>query len=426
MCIFLCVTVFFAQAQDSDSATIKKNLNKAKEEMELMFHGETPDYIKAGKLLEPIVAQDPGNAEAWYFFGYAIDQYNMSAGANMLNASLPLAIRASEAFQNCIELSDGKYKGEKLLFDPYTKILTIWGTQALKYLQKDKKDSAIWCLNQAAIRGGINQTTLGYFRQVLQECSQNSYLFTYGDMYLYYIVYLQLVEKFRPDINYIDLNLLNADWSFPLLVKSKIIPDSIATKINYPDNVKKWEDQNVTVPNYNQDAIGGDSSVSWIVNPNTKGGLTRSSVILLNLLKENAFRQDVFFVTDVPSKASLNLTINNYLQLRGLTFKMVADTAKSNLNFLESRLKRLNTIPVEDTTFKNNQDNIQVLNNYRFAYTAAAVMASNQGDSTLALELLDLCIRKYPERTLPFFANQTREWFYQLVDRAEKKQPLKW
>ncbi|MFT4202385.1 MAG: hypothetical protein QM610_00590 [Chitinophagaceae bacterium] len=405
-----------------DSVSYSAQLHKAKDEMNLILQGERPDYIKAGKILEPLVSVNPGNAEAWYYFGYAIDEYNMGNSEEMLKASLPLAMRASDAFQNCIELSDGKYKGSQLLFDPHTKILTIWGNQAFRYFNQGDMDSAYWCLNQAAIRGGINQSVLGYFRQVMQECGQNAYLFTNGDMYAYYLAYLQTIQHFRTDINCIDLNFLQTGWAVPLYKKMNVLSDSMALVLQ--KGGRKLVNDSVVVRNDNQDAIGGDGVIRWKVRKTTSW--TKGDIAFLNLLQTNRFRNDVFIVADVPSQMRLGLNVDNYLQLRGLTFKMVADTSTSNLNFLESRLSRLNPIPIDDSSFRNNPDNIQVLNNYRFAYTAAAVMSSAKGDLKLALDLIDLSLRKYPEQTLPFYAAQTKDWFYSLRSQAERGEPLKW
>jgi len=405
-----------------DSAAYANELRKAKDEMGLMLKGDRPDYIRAGKILEPLVSVNPGDAEAWYYFGYAIDEYNMNNSDEMLHASLPLAMRASDAFQNCIELSGGAYKGDRLLFDPHTKILTIWGTQALRYFDQGDKDSAYWCLNQAAIRGGINQSVLGYFKQVMQECGQNAYLFTNGDMYVYYLAYLQTVEKFRPDIKCVDLNFLQTNWAIPLYKKMSTLSDSAALALQ--NGGRNLVNDSAVVWNDNLDAIGGDAVIRWKVNK--PGSLQKGNIAFLNLLQQNKFRQDVFIAADVPSNMRLGLNVDNYLQLRGLTFKMVTDTSTSNLNFLESRLSRLNPIPIDDSSFVDNPDNIQVLNNYRFAYTAAAVMSSAKGDLKLALDLIDLSLRKYPENTLPFYAIQTKDWFYSLRSQAEKGEPLKW
>ena len=409
-------------AQAQDYANCAHELRKAKDEMAQMLTGGRPDYIKAGKILEPLVSVDPGNAEAWYYFGYAIDEYNMGSSEEMLNASLPLAMRASDAFQNCIELSGGIYRGERLLFDPHTKILTIWGNQALRYFNKGDKDSAYWCLNQAAIRGGINQSVLGYFKQVMQECGQNAYLFTNGDMYVYYLTYLQTVQKFRPDINCVDLNFLQTSWAIPLYRKMNVFSDSMALVLQ-KDGCNLVNDSAVVL-NDNLDAIGGDPVIRWKVS--SPASMSKGDRAFLNLLQKNQFRKDVFLAADVPSDMRLGLNVDNYLQLRGLTFKMVSDTSSSNLNFLESRLSRLNPIPMDDSSFRDNPDNIQVLNNYRFAYTAAAVMSSAKGDLKLALDLIDLSLRKYPENTLPFYAAQTKDWFYSLKSQAEKGEPLKW
>lgn len=208
ICCFIVLSVcVFAQTPES-----KRLLERAKTEMKKLNTGEEPDYTSAGKWLEEVVKADQNNPEAWYYYGCAIDRYNHKDGESITASNEALTENASLAFENCLHISNDKYTGDILLLDPHTKILAAWGAQALYYIYHNDRDSAIYCLQQASQRGGINKTVAGYFKQVLDECVTGAYLFTTGDMYTYYLLYLQLNEHYRLDINCIDLNLLNTRW----------------------------------------------------------------------------------------------------------------------------------------------------------------------------------------------------------------------
>ena len=411
VCFIFCLLGFALHAQETD---VQKDFEKAKAEMKLNSSDESPDYIKAGSLLEGVVEKDPENAEAWYFYAYAIDRYNSSEGETMVDVQLPLTIKASEAFERCLQLSKDNYTGELLLLDPHTKILTVWGTQAWYYIYHNKKDSAVWCMLQADQRGGINHVTLNYFRQLMNECSKGAYLFTSGDMYFFYTLFLQLTERFRTDLNCVDLNLLNVTWYPEWLQQKDIMSFSWTLEKLKNIDLLKWEQQPVTI--YNENKLYPDSGITWDLKPTLDNAfLHRSSRLLLDFLKLNAFENPVFFAGDVPQ--SMNLYLDAFLQSKGLTYKLSTNKESNNLNQLVERLKKLSAISTDNKAYLNNPDNIQVLNNYRFAYTTAAIIAANNNNKDIAISLLETAERKYPEQVLPFFASATKQWFVQLKQK---------
>ncbi|HEY0298379.1 MAG TPA: hypothetical protein VGB84_04090, partial [Arachidicoccus sp.] len=325
------------------------------------------------------------------------------------SSSLTLAQKSSDCFSNALDLSNGKYTGNILLFDPHTKVLSVWGAQAFRYLNEGKKDSAVWCLQQAEIYGGINQTVKGYFQQVLDECSDSSYLFTNGDLYLYYLAYIQYVLQYRQDVHCVSLNFLNTQWYPQMLSKFGILPLSISNDSLAKIQSIKWKSQDIVLSN--NAAVQGDSTISWTLNATNGDYLLRSDIILKSFLGENGFRKNVFFAADVPESMRLFLGMKNYAQLRGLTLKIVPQKNTTNLSFLQNRLAQLNELSDEDSAFTFNKDNIQVLNNYRFAYTAAANLAMLQNQANAAQDIISFEEKKYPESMLPFYADATKNWF---------------
>lgn len=371
---------------------------------------DAPDYNKAGLLLQKIVAREPDNAEAWYFLGYAIDKTNAPDGEHMPNVRLELTRKASEAFEHALAPGKDVYTGDLLVFDPHTKILTVWGTQAIHYLYNGDKDSAVWCYQQAAHRGGINRTMLDYFRDVLDECPHDAWLFFNGDAYLYYINCLQLVEKYRADVDCVDVNLLNTAWYPNWMVTKNLFKTSWAPGDLAKLTPVKWETQTVGIlKNASRDTL-----LSWSLAPTSddKKHLTRSSGILLDILQQNALQKETYFAGDVP--AAMMLYLRDYLQDRGLTSRLAVKKQSTDLAFVMERLHKLRNLPASPRDYLNNRDNVQLLNNYRFAFTTAANIAWQRGDSTTARQLITGVERKYPAATLPFFAEETKQWFEQL------------
>lgn len=406
------ITLHYSFAQgdgDSIHAAWSSDFDKAKTELRQISGQNATAYAKVGRALESLAIQNPGSAEAWYFLGCAIDRFNTSSGEEIPSSSLLLAERASACFRNCLDLSDGKYQGDVLLLDPHTRILSVWGAQAFRYLSNGARDSAVWCLKKAETYGGIDGTVSAYFKQVLDECSDSAYLFTNGDMYLYYLAYLQYAESYRPDIHCISLNFLNTQWYPQWLLKSGKLAMSVTPEALSKIQNKKWKAKEISLSN--QSEAAGDSTIAWTLNPSDGEYLLRSDLILKDFIEQNAFKNNIFFPADVPDNMRLSLTTANYAQLRGLTLKIVPQKNSTSLSFLQNRLSELNEITTDDTDYTNNPDDIQVLNNYRFAYTAAADFAVLRNDPEAARNIILYEEKKYPQTLLPFYATATQKWF---------------
>ncbi|MGF7230953.1 hypothetical protein [Arachidicoccus sp.] len=409
------VTIFsFVHAQN-DSTDWQPAFDKAKKEIKELAGQGANEYAQVGRKLEALAIKNPGYAEPWYFLGAAIDKFNTSSGEDIPTSSLSLAEKASQCFSSCLALSNNNYKGDVLLLDPHSKILSVWGAQAYRFLNEQKTDSAIWCLQQANKYGAINATVKDYFKQVLDECSHGAYLFTNGDLYFYYLAYLQLVENYRHDVHCISLNFLNTKWYPEFLSKDSMLPlvkDGVElAKIKD----KKWKAREVSIQNKSN--VSGDSLISWTLKPTNGEYLLRADIILQKFIEYNAFQKDIFFAADVPQNMRLFLNEGNYLQLRGLTLKLVPKTNASSLSFLENRLAELNELSVDDTSFLCSRDNIQVLNNYRFAYVEVASLAIREKRLTSAKNIMLFERQKYPESLLPFFAEATKKWFQDFMQK---------
>lgn len=411
--LFLFTSIGNAQETDDRSYERAKRILTQK-----VNSGENVDFNDVGYVLEQYALNHPGNPEAWYFLGYAIDKFNSYDGENIIRSNLLLAERASRCFENCLDLSNGVYKGQRLNLDPHTKILSIWGGQAIRYLYENKPDSVTWSLQQAQKRGGINETVLRYFSQLLDDVSDNAYLINAGDMQVYYIAYLQHVLNARTDIRNINLDYLNTSW-YPQLMKQ-----SGRIELNMSDEELRsikpvaWIAKDVSIPNalYPQ----GDSLLTWHLRPTFEGGLLRSDQILLRLLEQNAMKRNVFFPSGLPINLRLYLNTNNYLQLRGLTVKLNTVQGTNDVDYLRRRLPSLAPFTGKDKEYLKNPDNLQILNTLRFVHAWTAEYALLENDTALAVKAFELAQQKYPESLLPFFDDNDKKWYTDLKYKVEE------
>jgi len=264
--------------------------------------GEIENYSKAISSLEQAVKLKPNNSEAWYFLGYSYSRLNYASSHEYLNAKSQLTIKASEAFEKVNQI-EPKYSGQIIALDPYSKITAEWGVLALSFIEKAQIDSAIWSFKEGKKRGGFGEFLLAYNRNVLRNCSPTSMLFTVGDNFYFYQIYLQRVEGFRTDVSVINIDLLNTKW-YPFFIQIQQgaffqMNDSLLKDIVY----QPWKDSMfVLYNNIRQQAF------AWQIHPTYLDAyILRNDMLMLDLLKQNSMTKEVFFTNGIPNQQVLFL-----------------------------------------------------------------------------------------------------------------------
>jgi len=299
--MFMCsIMNIFAQDFDVDSA-----INYAKTQ----FHSETtePDYKTAVELLEKVVEIQPKNAEAYYVLGYLYDAINADYTVELIaGSSLTLTLKASVAIEKSIEL-EPRYTGELIILDPYTKLTSIWGAYAFVQYYYGNIDSAKWALSEGKKRGGFSDYSLSNYRKVLEKCSENALLFSTGDLSFFSILYLQLIENVRTDVISIELSHISLGWYFQFLWSQKKVPFSITPK-QYKklekDIYRKWNPKPLTIKTPH-------GKFTWTPVTKHKNTLIYTEEIMLDLLKTNKFKKDIYF-TEGTDPYFYYLGINNF------------------------------------------------------------------------------------------------------------------
>ncbi len=96
---------------------------------------------------------------------------------------------------------------------PDEKITSIWGMLALHYLIHGDIDSTKWAFNQGKADGCFDDGMLEYSKNLLITCPTDAILVTNGIMDTYGLLYLQIMNGFRPDVNVVCIGLCdNSDY----------------------------------------------------------------------------------------------------------------------------------------------------------------------------------------------------------------------
>lgn len=294
-------------------------------------------------------------------------------------------------------------------------------------------------------------------KNYLSSCAPNAILFTGGDNDTYPLLYVQEKYDYRTDIRVCNMQLLNLELyidqmkkadknSEPLpisLIKDKykrgtsdviyiqerikravnlkeaiefVASDKAKTKIklsggssyDYMPSKKFFLDidallviENGTVSDDNSGKI--EEKVEWKLNKNY---LTKSSLILLDILATNQWERPIYF--GVMSSRDNFLGLDNFLQLEGLAYRFVP--IKKTIN--DSQIGFVN-----DNTLYDNMmnkflwwDSVEIIDNnvkmllssYRRVFSRLGSALINSGKVESANLVLDKCIDLIPHNLVPY------------------------
>ncbi len=292
-------------------------------------------FTKAIQYLEEAVKLNPNDAEAHYYLGHAYDRFycTISPGTNIPNIRLDEVKKISEQFQRVIELRTN-YSTPLVNVGPRSKLTGIWGSLAMAYITRGEIDSAKWAFMQGQKAGGFPQAILEYCRNILTCCEQNAILFVSGDNDTFPMLFLQIAEGFRTDVNVLNHPLLNTSWYL------KFNHHGIASvfntvKMSFTDNelenlelkVYKENVYSLHVPQkfFRQYGITDKliiqkGQMSWLLKPTFEDACGTSAlyphdIVILDIIKSNEWVRPIYFSTALEHKNFLIL--DEYLRLEG-------------------------------------------------------------------------------------------------------------
>ncbi|MCL2327557.1 MAG: hypothetical protein FWC39_03470 [Bacteroidetes bacterium] len=396
----LFATAIYAQTNsyqallDSAKTLFKSDRNLTQEELYKF------DYRQIASMLEKVVEINPNDTEARYFLGYTYGRMNSPDGQSMTNVDLDLLYKTSEQFEKIIELTP-KYTGEIIALDPYSKLGAEWGSLAVAYWYRNDVDSAIWAFNEGKKRGGFSDFMLETHRKTLDNCSENAILIAAADIHFYSLLFLQIVENYRPDVAVVEINLLNTTWYPAFLSNNKIVSFDLPSEVLDTVDYAIWNDSVITINDF-----------SWTVHPTYRyyndTWLIRGDIILLSLLKANKFQRDVYFTTGFGENQIVSL--DKYLLPLGTVSKLsISDRTlpsfedyKKNFTELLRLVQVLNLNSTDEHRifeYDIRGGIYDVIRNYLIA-----------GDKKEAKELMKLLDTLANEKKYPFYGEYAKEY----------------
>lgn len=384
-------------------------LQQGKDEFYKDFDNQ--NYENAVVSLEQAVSLNPDNAEAHYFLGYAYSRVNSKDGKGMIDMNSLLTLKSSEQFEIVNKMTP-KYDGEIVVLDPYSKLTSEWGAQAMSYWHNNKPDSALWAFREGKSRGGFGEFFLSLNRKALDFCAQNAILISSGDNFTIPLWYLQIAENYRTDVTVIDISLLNTDWYPKFLVNNTNISFGVESQELDSVQLIQWADSVITID------IDATSSFSWTVKPAYyEQFLLRSDRLFLNLLIENGFKRDVYFTTAFVEDYQLSLKshLNSLILIDRINYDnespILFKEYKAKINSIIACLKYLNT---------NSQHELYFVDNIRYGIFSRIDDCLNAGNIKEAKKLIKISDKKVNPNAYPYQSDQILEFYEYLIQRMGK------
>ncbi len=299
----------------------------------------------------------------------------------------------------------------------------------------------------------------------LESCAPNAILFTEGDNDTYPLWYAQEVEGVRPDIRIVNLSLLGVDWyidflrrkandadPLPIRVHPKkyagsrrdytpvierldtnkywdlrrvlafVFSDKPATKLmlSWGERIDYFPTSRVYLPIDQEDiedllrtgAIQPEDTsrvvrrMQWRL-PRT---ILKNQLMLLHIIAENDWERPIYFAVTIHPRSFVGL--RNYLQLEGLTYRLVPIyTPSSPQGYGRVALHRMYETVMNKFRWGDldkyeyvylDENHRRLLYNMRLQSLRLAEALYRAGKKDSARRVLDLMMEKLPDRQFPW------------------------
>jgi hypothetical protein len=314
-----------------------------------------------------------------------------------------------------------------------------------------------------------NYVAWDYSYNMLQSCEKDAILITNADNDTFPLWYLQDVEGIRRDIRIVNLSLANTPWYIKQLKHetpygAKKVP--ISTSDVEIENIQavRFEPRWMELPvgpdviqkysmekNYSASLLDTSIATSGVIRflmPNTLQfgnvkAIRTQDIIVYDIIKTNNWQRPLYFAMTVSDDGKIGL--HDYMQLTGLTFKLVPFKSQnywSNLNEPVLRqniftdIKQFSKEPQygfqwrgfqDSTTYYDEDTRRLITSNYRnlfISYALYCAHVKNQPQEVPAI--LDRMEQVLPQRSIPmdYRIKHDLASFYNMAGNKERYRQL--
>ncbi len=298
-------------------------------------------------------------------------------------------------------------------------------------------------------------------RNYLESCAPNAILFTMGDNDTFPLWYAQDVEGIRTDVRVVNLSLLSADWYIEQMKRkvydSEPVPFSLTydqfrsgtREVVYLSNDKRLKDpidlkELFDIIHSNPQALQVNSSIglvdyipanrfsipvdsaavvkngtvppddapyivdtlTWTIN---RSILTKSYLMVLDLLAHNNWKRPVYFSTTAGESSYIGL--NDYLRLEGMALRLVPvkkTTDKNAIGHINTGIlydRLMNTFRfgnMEKPGVYLDESNRRMITNLRTNFGRLAEQLAAEEKNKEAISVCDRCLEFAPDQAVRF------------------------
>ncbi|MBK6344375.1 MAG: DUF2723 domain-containing protein [Bacteroidales bacterium] len=298
-------------------------------------------------------------------------------------------------------------------------------------------------------------------RNYLESCAPNAILFTMGDNDTFPLWYAQDVEGIRTDVRVVNLSLLSADWYIGQMKRKVYDSEPVPFSLTYNEFksgtrevVYISNDQRLTGPvdlkelfniiHTQPEALQVNSSIgkvdyfptnhfylsvdsAMVVNNGTvptddakyivdtltwkinRSMVTKSSLMVLDLLANNNWQRPVYFSTTAGESAYLGLT--EYFRLEGMAYRLVPVKKPSGENFMghinsgilyDRLMNTFNYGNIEKPGVYLDETNRRMVTNLRNNFGKLAEQLLAEGKNKEAIAVCERCLAFAPDKAMRY------------------------
>lgn len=376
------------------------------------------NYPQAISLLKQAVAQNPDDAEAYYYLGY-FTHY-------LYGDSLPFTGYGEHSSDEVLMLLRKAVALDPKLGNAYYFIGAEYGARFMRRMQAGHLEGMVSELEKGRQEGGLPDWLVEYNRNMLASCAPHAILFTGGDSETDAAWYLQYVENFRRDVTVMPPGALKWPW-YVLTMKANAHLIPTLAPISWSKNQilsmrpYKWKTNKIIIP-ISEDVrkkyrLGDEiQQMEWVVEPNLSDErrtyLSAEMAVIVDIIKTNAWKRPVYF--SLGCHPLWRKGLEDYLQLSGIAHRLLpVETGGSvpslDVEKIEEVLLNLENFRyVEEVATKDYSRIAKMLKNYRAGFMQLVLHYQQTGDGAKAKAVLETMKKALPEHAVPMSPKLSR------------------